>query len=518
MLWSKLGPVFLPPSNAFPSTFIELRDIDIDSIASQKPLMSFRIDINSWVQHHAIPATHPHTVRTYPTPCALQPASHKRKRTALADMSPNRHGEPSPLATPSKRRREQEAFSVANDLDETPRAPYPAPYPASYTLPLQLEHFSRYEERTGGRGAEQGSARGSSATNSSSASGASWASQKRKRETSPQKALIERRHASYNILEGRLDNLKVKDTPKSVFDWAKRMQRVADRLGIIHRQQDTDIMRQELGTGDPDIDERLFRDLFDTSNTGPSAPTPSELREITDEAEDLDRTGGSEAAWNSGVHHPILTIARKYSPHRSHQSWRNVTTARIHPSELWSPQEKLPSKKVDFALALNISDELKETLQSANIALSQSDHAPIIRNPIAVSIETKMPNAGTVEGLLQVETWAAAQVALLRQLISRAETIIKPRPSDTPTRSSQELPTLPLILVEGHEWRFLLFRDNNDNKSATFYRNGITFGRTTSLLGCYQIIAGVQLLMEWAEMEYRPWMQEFILQPLVSGK
>lgn len=51
----------------------------------------------------------------------------------------------------------------------------------------------------------------------------------------------------------------------------------------------------------------------------------------------------------------------------------------------------------------------------------------------------------------------------------------------------------------------------------TLWSGGDAFGNTSTLLGMYRIVAGLQRLMQWAETVYRPWFTENIIGPLLES-
>jgi len=137
------------------------------------------------------------------------------------------------------------------------------------------------------------------------------------------------------------------------------------------------------------------------------------------------------------------------------------TSARIAPSSLIPPSDPATSpegKMVDFVITVELSDRFKEafntrfrgkTIKSVNHTL----HEPLTHRPIGVSIETKRTGEKWKEAVYQVEIWTAAHFNKLEELIREAREM----------RGDQErgnidatgLPFLPVIIVQGHEWKFL---------------------------------------------------------------
>ncbi|KAK0248755.1 hypothetical protein LTS02_013254 [Friedmanniomyces endolithicus] len=116
-----------------------------------------------------------------------------------------------------------------------------------------------------------------------------------------------------------------------------------------------------------------------------------------------------------------------------------------------------------------------------------------------MSIETKTALAGSAEATLQLSIWATAQISFLRRMLTKARNGVGPT-----------IP-LPLVIVVGHEWNLGYMEDRGQE---VILWTGIPIGKTDSLLGMYQILAGVQCLVQWAEEVDRPWLEESILRPL----
>lgn len=106
---------------------------------------------------------------------------------------------------------------------------------------------------------------------------------------------------------------------------------------------------------------------------------------------------------------------------------------------------------VDFAIVLNSSSENDTTIENASTSVratvdsfNQTFYPPIRLKPIAISIESKLPGKNWDDAQIQVSTWAAAQFNKYEQLMS-----------DSGKQISQ-LPILPLLVVQGNEWYFLI--------------------------------------------------------------
>ena len=129
------------------------------------------------------------------------------------------------------------------------------------------------------------------------------------------------------------------------------------------------------------------------------------------------------------------------------------TTAAIEPQELVpeiTQRERVQSKKADFAISLELGEETERCLAQAGIQLNQTTYEGIRFNPIAVSVETKLPGEGGSDAKLQLATWSCSQIAKLRELLALAG------------NEECSMPPLPLIIIQGHDWHFLCLEDRRD--------------------------------------------------------
>lgn len=173
----------------------------------------------------------------------------------------------------------------------------------------------------------------------------------------------------------------------------------------------------------------------------------------------------SEAAWNSKVHEPLLDLA--FSRQRPPLVlFENATAARILPCFLpaLGPGEVADGKIVDFTLMPNLSPELDASIQDmlsqliqrkrsgtavADLCVNQTEYSPLLRSPVAVSIETKVAGASLEEGRLQLAIWIAAWHKRIEKFGFGG-------------RDGPSLPTLPLILTHDHRWELFFAVDRID--------------------------------------------------------
>jgi hypothetical protein len=196
------------------------------------------------------------------------------------------------------------------------------------------------------------------------------------------------------------------------------------------------------------------------------------VRHIESVARDCWTRRKSEASWNSNVHEPLLALALW----RYHDTVaiENATSARILPAFIpaLTTGEAVEGKMVDFvlspillannlappgaaredtgaAIAAAIQNKLaaQPSAGSCDLGINQTDYSPLLRDPIAVTIETKIGGASSEEGRLQLGIWTAAWHARMSALgVGGGE-------------QGPLLPTLPLILTHDHAWSLYFAAD-----------------------------------------------------------
>ncbi|KAK7428866.1 hypothetical protein QQZ08_004636 [Neonectria magnoliae] len=160
-----------------------------------------------------------------------------------------------------------------------------------------------------------------------------------------------------------------------------------------------------------------------------------------------------ESGWNDSVHAPLLEIAFDDLEER-HVSYQSVTHCRIYP-ELRDPNPFLSDTKIDYAILLepSINSLLESSLRKykALDRLNRVAHVQLSdegNTPVAVGIETKSKKSNSaIAGPAQLATWLRAHFRHLESL---------------PNSSADHLPILPVIFVDGADWRVDFAERTND--------------------------------------------------------
>ncbi|KAK3613961.1 hypothetical protein LTR56_027570 [Elasticomyces elasticus] len=210
----------------------------------------------------------------------------------------------------------------------------------------------------------------------------------------------------------------------------------------------------------------------------------------------------NEAAWNSHVHGPILSLVGELSCHRSQIGSTNVTTARLNPRfkpaiELTQPP--LSGKVIDFVFFLEPSVVIERAFgdlpweTNHGHDFNHTLYGPIANRPIAISMETKREGEGQATGRAQLEIWVAAHFNRLQEIICDG---------------AEELPILPLLLTQGPVWS-LLFADRQREGQAwvTIIYEKVTLGDVTTPSGVFKVVSSLLLLMHWAQTDFRLWFE-----------
>ncbi|KAF4534189.1 uncharacterized protein LTHEOB_12995, partial [Lasiodiplodia theobromae] len=257
------------------------------------------------------------------------------------------------------------------------------------------------------------------------------------------------------------------------------------------------------------LDDDLLDDLnFDDSDNSEQQRAEHEgfwaaANSLMDAANECEEDDLCEADWNNEVHSRALRLALERGRSERAVWYRNVTTAQIKDQSLLPSSAAglaAQSKMVDFAVVLDTrSDKDLAKIVRAKLRqeeLSSINHTPaehVQFSPIAVSIETKRAAIEEDVANAQLAVWVSAHFRWLQRL----------------SNGGSALPTLPLIIVQGHEWKLMLAELEDDSEIRIFRH--LSLGTTRSVLGVYQLAASLRRLAGWAKDTYRPWLEKNLL-------
>ncbi|KXS93975.1 hypothetical protein AC579_2072 [Pseudocercospora musae] len=442
------------------------------------------------------------------------------KKRALIEMSANATPQPSRKAKARRIDEGCDKVDVFVDREgseeeiETPRPPMPMPMRAMPPLPqgtpsatpiLSPTQKSRHDADSRSRSQSHSQSEVSVGTGSSVGG-------KRKRTGSPTKKWSDQLVAQYPVRRQPVQ--RIPDLPPDLQELVLAMHEIKYMRGILHERHI--VWKGDVGPGVPREDDNMFTQTAEEGEKRDQLGTVPDLawaRKRFERAQHCLARVFAEAEWNCFVYSRLLEKALEGTRYNTRANCAYIPSARIHPPDLVPLATRTSlseSKKVDFCITLELNDdpswdldELQQSLYSVGVdSLNHTDYAGIRWTPIAVSIETKMPYAGTIEASLQLSTWGAAHIKFLRQMLSKVGNAAVP------------IIPLPLVVVVGNEWEMYYMQDCGAKKAVMW--TSIPIGDTSTLGGIYQVITGIQRLIQWAEQVYRPWFEENIFRPLLG--
>ncbi|KAH8659540.1 hypothetical protein BGZ61DRAFT_540112 [Ilyonectria robusta] len=283
---------------------------------------------------------------------------------------------------------------------------------------------------------------------------------------------------------------------------------------------------------------------------GPT-PLPKAVLRILAAAAECSTNGHAEADLNASVHQRVLELALQ-SPDQEefkhHINFLISSTANILP-EYAATSTLL--RMIDFCIYIDPAFDQSSAaskLQSAitnlrrhlpGAVLNHTEYRPLRERPIALSIKTKKTGAGWDGAMLQLVVWQSAHWSFLRQLVEGqrrekiaeegARTVQQVRQgtvedsygdADSTETNSQgqaepqepeiavqpyPLPDfIPGIIVQGHDWHLVI---TTTDGQQTQLRQKVTIGTTNTSKGIYQIVYALQILRQWAQDVYWPWLR-----------
>lgn len=128
---------------------------------------------------------------------------------------------------------------------------------------------------------------------------------------------------------------------------------------------------------------------------------------------------------------------------------------------------------IDFAIHAEPSERFikavreRAQLSTEDTSVNHTLHEPLCWRPIAVSIETKHTGQNWDDAMVQVGIWTAAQFTKLEQLIKETNEI-SGKHRNLQEEPEGQLPFLPIIIVQGHDWNFLTAVRSPDRQTVRF--------------------------------------------------
>ncbi|KAM6506802.1 hypothetical protein FALCPG4_018628 [Fusarium falciforme] len=309
-------------------------------------------------------------------------------------------------------------------------------------------------------------------------------SKRSKRSQSPSKLFPVYGPEGHQLLRGSL--MATPGLSRTLQELLMDMNDVAGRYCIMPRSVKRVLQQQLLTEGQFErLHEYMF---FDDSATQPTCIAGEELvrriSRIASKSNDCSRMLSDEAAWNNHVHSPLLDIFiydLQDGPGQNIIDFLSCTTTNIEPSYHRFP---VSSSRVDYVLPLMPERDPTATKSLApNMApcFNWTADRQLQQYPLAISIETKRYGGNAAKGEEQLGIWHAAQWEFL---ISRAG-----------VEAANELCFLPGVVVQGHSWSLVV---SIRRQATTTILCSVEFGNTGSIVGVFQVLAGLRRLRMWS--------------------
>ena len=396
-------------------------------------------------------------------------------------------------ATPTKtsrspNKRQRQASSA--DPESTPRPPQ------SQFRNDQQSRDALSETRTESSGA----ADGFEASTSTSTSAASQSQSQQSSRSSPRKKEAAlRRTPKWPVTRTQLAQVLPADFPPNLQPLALDLKRIADGTEPLV----PDLFRQPMEDNAGFLEPPRPGWFYNTATATPDHK--SELRAAHSRMQRICRNSlrcrermDHEPAWNDGVHCRMLEESLEEPEHYKGVGFRNITSCRTL-TTFHDNDPVLRENKVDYGIFLQpgpLDDDglgrLLDDLASEQVDITHCVLSDLAPTPLAISIETKSPQADVIKGSVQLANWVRAHFRQLAKVVER-------RGHDP---ASQPLPFLPLLYVQGSTWRAdFAYRYG----AKTIIYDGIVVGDTQTLYGCYQVRAAIRRLALWVQQDFRAW-------------
>jgi hypothetical protein len=121
------------------------------------------------------------------------------------------------------------------------------------------------------------------------------------------------------------------------------------------------------------------------------------------------------------------------------------------------------AKVIDFAIYVKPDARELEAMRTmaarqppdVTPSVNHTWHDPLLTRPISVSVETKRTGEGWDTAVMQSGVWVAAHLTKLQQMVAAADVDDDDGGNSADADGALQLPTLPLLVAQGHNWYFL---------------------------------------------------------------
>ncbi|KAF4461297.1 hypothetical protein FALBO_11912 [Fusarium albosuccineum] len=315
-------------------------------------------------------------------------------------------------------------------------------------------------------------------------------------------------HDWYGVKEGELSELD--PLPPVLETLLKQIQRFSDGVGILPYSA----RRRFSKLGDEDMEwakgAKSSKHYSKEREALGEIPSPDNVRKIVAKhAEYCQFMTKSKKLRNISVNSRVLDLALE----RADGYLSLVNSLWISDVRMAFEYNKCNGydKKVDFCFYVDLSPDTYEEIghdinrlrrSPVDTTFNHTDSWYFSDNPLALSINTDGKRLDL--GISEATRWKCLKDFLKGVKAHGAEELELSLPE-----------FLPAILVDGEDWYVVI--TTHERKKTTVWHQ-IKIGSTSSVQGIYQIIAVLQLLRQWVEDIFWPWLKDVLEQSRPTPK
>ncbi|KAM0543164.1 hypothetical protein ACHAPJ_012462 [Fusarium lateritium] len=335
-----------------------------------------------------------------------------------------------------------------------------------------------------------------SLTSSQSDAADSHTSKRSKRSQSPSKQLPYFGPAGHRLVR----DMTSSHNSTALRNLLNDMTDVSRAFGVIPQRIKTDLERIQSSHQFGLLREYMFFDDKPSDGKQRTWPQASEgdlIRRITrivDKSRECATLLSDESAWNNHVHSPLMELLcsdMQDGPNQDLLDFQSCTTSNM---DLTYHRFAEPASRVDYVFKLMpgkvaVPESPSEMRLVTTVpCFNWLTDRLLQQYPLAVSVETKRYGGDIAKAEAQLGIWHAAHWEFL---ISRAG-----------DDAVKKLDFLPGVVVHGHTWSLMI---TTRRGATTAVVHSLEFGKTDSIVGVFQVLAGLRRLRKWSLETLWPW-------------
>ena len=298
-------------------------------------------------------------------------------------------------------------------------------------------------------------------------------------------------------------SLGTQDLPSALLELLVEFDSCSNSAGVVPQVLEVECMER----AKRDRQFQVFRPYVYAPVGSPQVSGPvidvEDVMELVSEAREAQQTKQNDAGWNIMVHGPLLKLAIHGRPANRNQlvGTSPCTSGALIKEYLAGSRS---AKMVDFGIFIIPSNDRSpsdavDAIENLGRELpcNTINHTDVYcyrDRPLAITIESKKHHSShAASAELQLAMWHGAQWRILEDLVGRSG------------GSFDGLPFLPAVVINGHDWSLAA---STRRGIDTTLRLGAPFGSTSSPLGVFKAVWGLQRLKRWVEDVFWPWYRE----------